>query len=299
MDIFIKHIKSTLFCFSLLTIPVISVSQSQKDLRINEILPVNETGITNSKGNKTPWIEIFNSAYNNVNLGGLYITDDRSNLTKHLIPKGNPITVMPQRSFLLLHADGDISQGVLHLSFNISESGFLALVEPNGRRIIDSISFPKLQADVSLAREYDGGATWKTTAAVSPETTNHDEPALTTGELFIQHDPIGIGMAIIAMTVVFLSLILLYLVFKNTAKLFSLDLKKARLLKKGKVKEAEALKEDTSGEVMAAIAMAIHSYAGELHDEENAVLTIRRVSKTYSPWSSKIYGLRQFNKKIW
>ena len=30
----------------------------------------------------------------------------------------------------------------------------------------------------------------------------------------------------------------------------------------------------------------------EMHDEESNVITIKRVRKTYSPWSSKIYGLR-------
>ena len=39
--------------------------------------------------------------------------------------------------------------------------------------------------------------------------------------------------------------------------------------------------------------MAIHLYYSEMHDKENTVLTIDKVSKTYSPWSSKIYGLRQ------
>ena len=39
--------------------------------------------------------------------------------------------------------------------------------------------------------------------------------------------------------------------------------------------------------------MAIHLYYAEIHDKEDAVLTINKISRTYSPWSSKIYGLRQ------
>ncbi|HAH59495.1 MAG TPA: phage tail protein, partial [Bacteroidales bacterium] len=34
----------------------------------------------------------------------------------------------------------------------------------------------------------------------------------------------------------------------------------------------------------------------ELHDHEDAVLTIKKVARTYSPWSSKIYGLRNLSK---
>lgn len=33
------------------------------------------------------------------------------------------------------------------------------------------------------------------------------------------------------------------------------------------------------------------------HDVENTVLTIRKVARTYSPWSSKIYSLRDVPRK--
>jgi len=51
-----------------------------------------------------------------------------------------------------------------------------------------------------------------------------------------------------------------------------------------------------TGEETAAIAMALHLFL-EVHDEESGVLTINKVSKPYSPWSSKIYAVRnQFNR---
>lgn len=46
-----------------------------------------------------------------------------------------------------------------------------------------------------------------------------------------------------------------------------------------------------SGEENAAIAAALYLFFSELHDEEKYVMTIRKVSRTYSPWSSKIYGV--------
>lgn len=45
---------------------------------------------------------------------------------------------------------------------------------------------------------------------------------------------------------------------------------------------------------MAAIAMALYLHFNEMHDEESNVITIQRISKTYSPWSSKIYNMRNF-----
>jgi len=41
----------------------------------------------------------------------------------------------------------------------------------------------------------------------------------------------------------------------------------------------------------AAIAMAIYLYNSELHDEESNVITINKVSRVYSPWSSKLHNM--------
>ena len=48
-----------------------------------------------------------------------------------------------------------------------------------------------------------------------------------------------------------------------------------------------------SAEVSAAIAMALNDLNGEVHDVENAILTFGKNNKSYSPWSSKIYNMRQ------
>lgn len=50
---------------------------------------------------------------------------------------------------------------------------------------------------------------------------------------------------------------------------------------------------DVEEETAAAIALAIHMYKNELHDQESFTITLKKVSKIYSPWSSKIYTLRQ------
>ncbi len=50
---------------------------------------------------------------------------------------------------------------------------------------------------------------------------------------------------------------------------------------------------DTETEIAAVIALALNMYVEELRNYENAVVTIQKVIRPYSPWSSKIYGLRQ------
>jgi len=114
---------------------------------------------------------------------------------------------------------------------------------------------------------------------------------------FTDSDPYGILMSIIGMGIVFSVLLLIFVIFSNTPKLFDKEFK----VSFGKKKEVgEAIEDKTeiglSGEVSSAIAMALYLYRAEMHDEENAVLTIKKVTRTYSPWSSKIYGLRNMPK---
>lgn len=122
---------------------------------------------------------------------------------------------------------------------------------------------------------------------------------------FAQHDPYGFIMAMLGMGIVFSILILTYLIFSNTPKLFAPSFKqkiKDLFKKKAPATSSEPLPEevivesDLTGEVNAAIAAAIHLYRSELHDFEDTVLTMKKVSRTYSPWSSKIYGLRNINQ---
>jgi Na+-transporting methylmalonyl-CoA/oxaloacetate decarboxylase gamma subunit len=117
---------------------------------------------------------------------------------------------------------------------------------------------------------------------------------------FVHNDPYGGIMALVGMSIVFSALLLLYIIFSNTPVLFTFSfrqrLKKALTFKKKEEVPVETpvqKQEELSGEVNAAIAAAIHLYRSELHDFEDTVLTIKKVSRTYSPWSSKIYGLRK------
>ncbi|HCY77296.1 MAG TPA: hypothetical protein DHV28_15365 [Ignavibacteriales bacterium] len=113
-------------------------------------------------------------------------------------------------------------------------------------------------------------------------------------DLFLKIDPWGIGMTVIGYVVVFLALLFLYLIFANVTKVLNINVKRL-LMREGKsVTVVEDL--SVSGEVNAAIAMAIHLYYSEIHDKEDAVLTINKVSRVYSPWSSKIYGIKQFQR---
>ena len=54
---------------------------------------------------------------------------------------------------------------------------------------------------------------------------------------------------------------------------------------------------DSDKEVAAVISYALFLHLQEIHDYDNMVLTIQKVMRPYSPWSSKIYGLRQMPRR--
>lgn len=110
-------------------------------------------------------------------------------------------------------------------------------------------------------------------------------------------DPSGIGIAFVSIGIVFVALLCLFLVFKVSGKVaFSLSKKRVMKMSGFSKEEAKSIASE-SGEVFAAIAMALEEISDEDHDAENMVLTMKNVARSYSPWSSKIYTLRELPRK--
>ena len=99
-------------------------------------------------------------------------------------------------------------------------------------------------------------------------------------------------VALVGYVIVFSALVLLFFVYKNVPRIINMKVRN-KLRRSGKKVFYE---EDVpiSGEVNAAISMALLLYFEEMHDEESDVMTIKRVSKRYSPWSSKLYSLNNY-----
>ncbi|GAB2761964.1 OadG family transporter subunit [Salinimicrobium soli] len=106
-------------------------------------------------------------------------------------------------------------------------------------------------------------------------------------------------ITVVGYSVVFVALVLLVFCFQSLPKILGLGMNGAQKIRDSRAARAGAANEEKylSGEVSAAIGMALTLYFKEQHDEESGVLTIKRVSRTYSPWSSKIYGVNNFPGK--
>jgi len=128
-------------------------------------------------------------------------------------------------------------------------------------------------------------------------------PGITSCEKLPQAGLSGVGMIAVVTGVVFVAFAALYFFFKLMARLLKLNMKK-QLLARSEIREKAGIAAipgedrkglEITGEINAAIAMTLYLYSDELHDAENTVLTINKVSRAYSPWSSKIYGLNRLH----
>ena len=307
-------------------------AQNISDMRLNEVLVTNTEGFEDDYGYRSGWIELFNTSYGTVNIAGCYLTDDPNNLTKYRIPKGDVLTYIPPRQHILFWADGVKERGTFHVNFKLDNAKEVLFVSTDGKTIVDKVVLPQLDTNMSYARKVDGEGTnkkesfvyasinkamkakaneadptvegWVVTEVPTPSTNNLTLDGESKGSLMKDVDPFGFFLTLTAMFVTFLSLIILYFIFKRIGK-FHIK-KKSENAKEATKTVANSAKADTSGqvsaEVYAAVSMAIHLYKldNEAHDFETTILTINKESKSYSPWSSKIYTLRetpQLNKR--
>jgi hypothetical protein len=102
-------------------------------------------------------------------------------------------------------------------------------------------------------------------------------------------------IVVVGYMVVFLALIALYIVFRYILPfLFKIKLYR-RAAREGRAID-DSEKQEISGEVNAAIATSLYLYFDEQHDYESNIITIRKVSRAYTPWSSKIYNMRNLQR---
>ena len=135
----------------------------QSALRINELMPSNATTLIDpDEPDEAPdWIEIYNPTAAPVSMTNIAVSDDPSELDKHIITQ--TLTV-PANGFLILYADEDPKQGAAHITFRLSASGEyfgLSLIDNSGvPTLVDSVEFPAVPTDLSYARSVNGAGVW-------------------------------------------------------------------------------------------------------------------------------------------
>ena len=135
------------------SLPAASAGQ----VRINEFVAINSTGVMNELGNREDWIELYNVTSAPLELFGLYLSDDISNPFKYPFP---PNSIIPSNGFVAIWADETVNAGYLHCNFKLSSLGEGIFLSDASGNILDSISFGPPIADVSYGRCPDGSGSF-------------------------------------------------------------------------------------------------------------------------------------------
>jgi hypothetical protein len=143
-------------------------------LFINELMAQNSMTIADENGEFDDWIEIYNPNNEEVDLAGLYITDNLSIFPKYQFPFGSELTKIPANGFRLVWADNQDSQGPLHTNFGLSVNGeAVGLYAADGVTVIDTITFGPQQTDISFGRQQDGQIPWVSFSNPTPGASNN------------------------------------------------------------------------------------------------------------------------------
>ena len=101
---------------------------------------------------------------------------------------------------------------------------------------------------------------------------------------------------LIGILVVFGVLALLVVIFLILQTLNVRAARKKMAKATGKKEEEIIVEDDISADEIAAVSMALYLFMNDWHDNESNILTIKKIERRYSPWSSKIYGLTNINR---
>ncbi len=290
----------------------LTFAQGRRGLRINEVMVVNDSNFIDDYGRNSAWIELFNTTFAPLEISSVYITNDKNNPTLYPVPLGDVNTRIPKRQHILFWADNRPSDGTFHMNFTLTpgEDNWIGIYDADGKTLIDEVLIPaSLPAGASYARKMDGEGTgdeaWEVrdgksaSAYVTPSSNNVIKDTNNKVKMFSEKDENGFGMTVMAMCIVFGALLLLSISFYVISKIGEKISKRNKIESHGlDTKDVEVRKtsQADSGEEIAAIVMALHDHLNA-HDSESTVLTIKKMKRAYSPWSSKIYGLRELPRR--
>lgn len=292
-----------------MAISTAAYAQGRKGLCINEVMVQNDSSVVDDYGLHHGWIELYNSTHAPMEISSVYLTNDSTKPTLYAVPLGDVNTEIPALQHVLFWADGEPNKGTFHVSFQIKPGETIYVFDADQQTILDQVTLPAdLAPNTTFARKVDGKGglnqdAWEVRDGgekyITPSSNNIIVDTNTKVESFRTLDGNGIILTIMAMAIVFSALLVLCLCFYAISKVGSVvslfNKMRSHGVEPKTIADTESLAHD-SGEEIAAIVMALHEHLNA-HDQENTILTINKVKKAYSPWSSKIYGLREIPRR--
>ena len=136
---------------------------------INELMAANVGDVISPAINFDSWIELYNPTSEDVNLGGMYLSNDENNLKLWEMP--SYVGTVPAKGYLVVWLgsdDIDDAQAPFKLD---CDGGTIYLSDASGN-LIASQDYPKAFSHTAYARKTDGGDEWGWTNDATPGESN-------------------------------------------------------------------------------------------------------------------------------
>ena len=135
-------------------------AQGVVPVRINEVSAANNSYI-DENGKKGDWVELYNTTDKEIDVEGMYLTDDLDKPEKYQITKGSTKanTIIPAHGYLIIWCDKRATtNGGLHASFKISDDGGEMALMAADKSWKDVITYDAHDANSTVMRYPDGCA---------------------------------------------------------------------------------------------------------------------------------------------
>lgn len=168
----VMHLKTTIRLVTMVGLLMLSgkgEAQSAKSIVINEIMASNVGVVMSPAYNFDGWVEFYNPTGTDINLSGMYLSDDANNLKRWKMP--SDIGTIPAKGFLVVWlGSDDIKDNQAPFKLNC-DGGMICLSNASGSLMV-SQDYPKAMSRTAWARKTDGGSEWSWTANPTPGATN-------------------------------------------------------------------------------------------------------------------------------
>ena len=149
------------------------MAQSAQSLVFNEVMASNVGVVISPAYNFDGWVELYNPTGTDINLSGMYLSDDANNLTRWKMP--SDIGTIPAKGFLVVWlGSDDIKSNQAPFKLDC-DGGTICLSDASGKLIV-SQTYPKAMSRTAWACKTDGvgdkESDWSWTANPTPGATN-------------------------------------------------------------------------------------------------------------------------------
>lgn len=138
-------------------------SAARAQVILNEVQSANTLTWMDEMGEFDDWVEIRNTGVEPFNLSNWYVSDDPAIPLKWQLPESDELNIA-SNGFHVLWADGEVGEGVSHLSFSFSQQGEQVLLSNPEGELISSISFGFIWHNMSTGSDGQGAQRYFETA---------------------------------------------------------------------------------------------------------------------------------------